>query len=261
MGGILSLQTVVESATSHRSHCAFFPDCRPCDQALLHELHGTIAHIYGDRIVYTRSIAGPWGREQLDHLMTLMGTLSGTLTSKSASYVLCSRPPQNTAGPTLDARESCSNSWPSTVRSLLLDLRSPTDLTLPAVQRLVLNHGQPNVRFQANKSQYSPEELPSSWTFRIARALLFYVHDVYIRDLDDLGRDSPLQNHEWMAFMEKAMTEWQEITLYVSVVAFLSAVPRTPRIGNWVILLTLGNLEHGSPECEHRPTNHPDRRY
>ena len=40
--------------------------------------------------------------------------------------------------------------------------------------------------------------------------------DVYIRDLDDLGRDSPLQNHEWMAFMEKAMTEWQEITLYVS---------------------------------------------
>ena len=129
----------------------------------------------------------------------------------------------------MDALESCSNSWLSTVRSILLDLRSPTDIAFPAVQRLVLNHGQPNVRFQANKSQYSPEELPSSWTFRIARALLFYVPDVYIRDLDDLGRDSPLQNHEWMAFMEKAMTEWQEITLYVSVVAFLSTVPRTER--------------------------------
>ncbi|KAI5834124.1 hypothetical protein K523DRAFT_294540 [Schizophyllum commune Tattone D] len=164
------------------SHCAFFPDCRPCDKALLHELHGTIAHIYGDRIVYTRSIAGPWGREQLDHLMTLMGTLS----EYGGANLGCAR--------------------------IVFELMAEH-----AVQRLVLNHGQPNVRFQADKSQYSPEELPSSWTFRIARALLFYVPDVYIRDLDDLGRDSPLQNHEWMAFMEKAMTEWQEITLYNTV--------------------------------------------
>ncbi|KAL1667752.1 hypothetical protein GGF50DRAFT_111909 [Schizophyllum commune] len=164
------------------SHCAFFPDCRPCDKALLHELHATIAHIYGDRIVYTRSIAGPWGREQLDHLMTLMGTLS----EYGGANLGCAR--------------------------IVFELMAEH-----AVQRLVLNHGQPNVRFQANKSQYSPEELPSSWTFRIARALLFYVPDVYIRDLDDLGRDSPLQNYEWMAFMEKAMTEWQEITLYNTV--------------------------------------------
>ncbi|KAL1745620.1 hypothetical protein HDZ31DRAFT_81803 [Schizophyllum fasciatum] len=164
------------------SHCAYFPDCRLCDRALIHELHATITHVYGDQLVYTQSIAGPWGREQLDRMMSLIGTLSDF----GGAGIGCAR--------------------------IVFEF-----LAEHSNQRFVLFHGQPAVRFKADKSQYAPEELPSSLGFRIARVLLFYVTDVYIRDLDDLGRDSPLQNHEWQAFMEKAMTEWQEITLYASI--------------------------------------------
>ena len=76
--------------------------------------------------------------------------------------------------------------------------------------------------------------------------------DVYIRDLDDLGRDSPLQNHEWMAFMEKAMTEWQEITLYVSGIACLNAL---------LADMFVRRLEYGATEREYCSTDYSDRRY
>ncbi|TRM57534.1 hypothetical protein BD626DRAFT_574327 [Schizophyllum amplum] len=164
------------------SHCAFFPDCRPCDRVLLAELHALVAHAHGDRIVYTQSAAGPWGREQLDRLLPLLSSLSDF----GGAGLGCAR--------------------------IVFEFMAEH-----AIQRFVLFYGQPSVKFQANKSPYAAQEAYFSWPFHVARFLLFFVTDVYMRDLDELGRDAPLQNHEWIAFMEKAMTEWQEITLYNTV--------------------------------------------
>jgi hypothetical protein len=51
--------------------------------------------------------------------------------------------------------------------------------------------------------------------------LLFFVPEIYLRDLERLWTDQVLIEAVWKAFMAKLLEEWQDVVLWVSLDSFL----------------------------------------
>ncbi|KAF9467789.1 hypothetical protein BDZ94DRAFT_1247715 [Collybia nuda] len=94
-------------------------------------------------------------------------------------------------------------------------------------QRFLDFHGQPGARLNRDQSVYGKVTNKRSWLILLLSPVLFYAPEVHLRALEKMWIDGLMRDVMWVQFINKLNTEWQEFTLYATVllnanVAFLA---------------------------------------
>ncbi|KAF5379211.1 hypothetical protein D9615_005889 [Tricholomella constricta] len=94
-------------------------------------------------------------------------------------------------------------------------------------QRFYDFHGQPGARMGSDQSVYGKAQHKRSWIILSLSPCLFFAPHVHLRALEKMWIDGITRSVLWADFMAKLYAEWQEFTLYGTVllnanVAFLA---------------------------------------
>ncbi|KAJ7620253.1 hypothetical protein FB45DRAFT_929801 [Roridomyces roridus] len=88
-------------------------------------------------------------------------------------------------------------------------------------------YGEPCARVQVDTSVFEDASSKRSIFFRLTAPLMFNASWAHVQSLENIYVDELLNKAHWIAFVEKLTSEWQELTLYATVllnadIAFLS---------------------------------------
>jgi len=77
-------------------------------------------------------------------------------------------------------------------------------------------HGQKTPRLDRTKSIYEGDCHKRTIPFWLLSLILFFAPDVHLRDLSKVWADELVLEEVWKNFMDKLVSEWVELVLYVS---------------------------------------------
>ena len=83
-------------------------------------------------------------------------------------------------------------------------------------------HGQKTSRQNRYKSIFEDSCHKRTMVFRLLSLVLFFTPDVHLRELKKVWTDEVIIEEIWRSFMQKLVSEWAELVLYVSCAFFLS---------------------------------------
>ncbi|KAF8068880.1 hypothetical protein FPV67DRAFT_1448735 [Lyophyllum atratum] len=112
-----------------------------------------------------------------------------------------------------------------------------SDALTPVRQRFYNFHGQSGARMGRDQSVYGTAQNKRSWLILSLSPMLFFSPEVHLQTLEKMWIDGITRRVLWTEFMDKLYAEWQEFTLYGTVllnanVAFLAIQSVDERRGN-----------------------------
>ncbi|KAG6811849.1 hypothetical protein H0H92_005582 [Tricholoma furcatifolium] len=85
-------------------------------------------------------------------------------------------------------------------------------------QRFYNFYGQPAARMNIDQSVYGEVKNERSWLIRLLSPILFFAPQVHLRSLEEIWVDGVTRRAPWSDFISKLISDWQEFTLYSTVV-------------------------------------------
>ncbi|KAJ7741403.1 hypothetical protein DFH07DRAFT_964959 [Mycena maculata] len=176
-------------------HCELFPRSLGVTHAIVDELRDIVLHALGDLVTSATSTVS-WKVEQLDHMLSLIDGFTKNV------------------GKNMDSKFDGSSCLVGRLMCVFVRAR-------------VYNfHGEPNARLNVDQSVYSTVHT-RSWLITLLSPLLFYAPDFHLEGLHTIYTDGLIRHRGWAEFITRLNNEWQEFTLYGTVVlnanvAFLS---------------------------------------
>ncbi|KAH7924789.1 hypothetical protein BV22DRAFT_1119960 [Leucogyrophana mollusca] len=175
-------------------HCELFPNNRAIPQMLFEELKEIIMHATAETITSDTSLA-PFDREELAKMLDLMDYLEASA-GKRYPHSMC-------------------------VMARFLRMFART--------KFFNFCGQVGARLDADQTVYYKDKRRKSIFLRFLSPLLFGAPDIHTKGLKTIWVDQLVNHIPWKKFIDSLNSEWQEFTLYATVVlnanvAFL-AVP------------------------------------
>ncbi|KAJ7439702.1 hypothetical protein B0H11DRAFT_2354990 [Mycena galericulata] len=174
---------------SSRQHCDLFPSARLPSAAIVSELRDAIIHSAMDSLTSPTTTI-PFA---VDDLLKML-TLTNAMTSGG--------PRTKSFGVEIDQGSS----------SALARLMS-----LFALERVNHLHGEYAARLDRRKSVYGASPKRHYWMVLLS-PLLFNAPNRHLRDLRAIFMDELVSQLSWKRLMEKVLLEWQDMTLYGSLI-------------------------------------------
>ncbi|KAJ7485410.1 hypothetical protein FB451DRAFT_1229644 [Mycena latifolia] len=203
-------------------HCELFPRSLEVTDKIVHELRDILLHALGDLITSSTSTV-PWKVDELKHMIDLTDGLGKNV------------------GKNVDNKFGGSSCLVG--RFMCLFVRA----------RVYNFHGEPGARLNVDQSVYGTVR-KRTLLITLLSPLLFYAPDFHLAGLHTIYTDGLIRHRGWAEFITRLNSEWQEFTLYATVVlnanvAFLSiqsvdqngvaAPDRTPtQISSYLSMLT-----------------------
>ncbi|KAH7914526.1 hypothetical protein BJ138DRAFT_1079243 [Hygrophoropsis aurantiaca] len=190
-------------------HCELFPYDRRIPPDLFDELKEIIMHATAESITSDTSLA-PFDREELGRMLDLTDYLQGNVHSSFSAIAEI-----------LSA--SGEKRFPHSMCVMARFLR------MFARTKFFNFCGQIGARLDADQTVYYKDKRRKSVLLRILSPLLFGAPDIHTKGLKTIWVDQLVNHIPWKKFIDSLNSEWQEFTLYATVVlnanvAFL-AVP------------------------------------
>ncbi|KAK0486397.1 hypothetical protein IW261DRAFT_1559799 [Armillaria novae-zelandiae] len=168
-------------------HCQLFPTCMEMTMDIIEELRDILIYYMGDTMTSPLSTS-VYGVSELQEIMSITNFVE-----KSIASGLPRRP----------------GSVGSIGRFMFIFFRN----------RFINFHGQPGARLARDQLIY---ETSSKRTLLVTllSPLLFFTPDIHLATLKKIGGDGYVHTHKasWTNFTQKLNTEWQEVTLYATVI-------------------------------------------
>ncbi|KAG7449909.1 uncharacterized protein BT62DRAFT_928667 [Guyanagaster necrorhizus] len=177
-------------------HCQLFPTCMEMTMGIIEELRDILIYNMGDTMTSPLSTS-VYGVSELQEIIGLTNCIEKSITS---------------------GRPQRPGSVGSIGRFMFIFLRN----------RFINFHGQPGARLARDQLIYGT---PSKRTLLVSflSPFLFFAPDINLATLKRIGGDGYVHTHKasWSNFTDKLSAEWQEVTLYATVllpanVAFLA---------------------------------------
>ncbi|KAJ7211360.1 hypothetical protein GGX14DRAFT_450025 [Mycena pura] len=176
-------------------HCELFPRSLHVTNRIVDELRDIVLHALGDLITSATSTVS-WKVEDLDHMVNLIDGFGKNV------------------GKDVDSQFSGSSCLVGRLMHVFVRAR-------------VYNfHGEPGARLNVDQSVYATPRR-RTLLIRLLNPLLFYAPDFHLDGLHTIYTDGLIRHRGWSEFITRLTSEWQEFTLYATVVlnanvAFLS---------------------------------------
>ncbi|KAK0459284.1 uncharacterized protein EV420DRAFT_313641 [Desarmillaria tabescens] len=177
-------------------HCQLFPTCTEMTMGIIEELRDILIHNIGDTMTSTLSTS-IYSVSELQDIISVTDCVEKSITS----------------GPSRRPGSVCSIG-----RIMFIFFRN----------RFINFHGQPGARLARDQLIYETSA-KRTLLVTLLSPFLFFTPDIHLTTLKKIGGDGYLHTHKasWTSFTEKLNTEWQEVTLYATVllnanVAFLA---------------------------------------
>ncbi|KAJ7917476.1 hypothetical protein B0H13DRAFT_2269521, partial [Mycena leptocephala] len=190
--GIISashINLILEHAYWH--HCDLFPAAKLPTPAIVSELRDAIIYSAADALT-SPSTTIPFSVDDLLKMHTLTNAISSP----------CEGPRKEAFGVQIDQGSS------STVARLMM---------LFAQERVNHFHGEYAARLDRRQSVYGWSPKRQYW-MAILSLLLFNAPSGHLRDLQGIFMDQIVSQLSWKRLMEKVLSEWQDMTLYGSLI-------------------------------------------
>ncbi|EMD36122.1 hypothetical protein CERSUDRAFT_85238 [Gelatoporia subvermispora B] len=180
--------------TQYWAHCESFPHERVVPAKLLRELKGTILHSAVDCLT-TGSSTSPFTNRELTKMLKLIDAVQ------------------------LNSGKSDTDSAFMLARFMKYFVDA----------KFFNFHGQADARLKSHQAIFRTEAPRRSRAMRLLSWLLFRAPETHAREFQKVWVDCVINDATWKKFMKKLVSEWQELTIYATVllnanVAFL-AVP------------------------------------
>ncbi|OCH90748.1 hypothetical protein OBBRIDRAFT_887446 [Obba rivulosa] len=180
--------------TQYWTHCETFPHDRSIPSRILKELRGTILHAFADALT-TENCTAPFNKQELTEMLRLVDGMQ-------ASVGKCDT----------DSAFALARFMKYFVDTKFFNF-----------------HGQADARLRSHQAIFRAEELRRPFAMQLLSWLLFRAPETHAREFQKVWVDYVINDVTWKQFMKKLVSEWQELTIYATVllnanVAFL-AVP------------------------------------
>ncbi|KAJ7608381.1 hypothetical protein FB45DRAFT_386752 [Roridomyces roridus] len=196
-GAFSSQHIKLELEAQYWYHCALFPSTLHMTPKLLHQLRDIVVFTIGDVMT---SMKPPVDRLQPDmfDMLTLIDGFKDQLDH--------------------DADSAVGLGASFTLARFMWSFAS---------YRFYQFHGEPYARLNGDASVFTDTPRTRSKLFRVTALLTFNVSWEHAQTLESIYTDEILSEVHWIGFIQKLYTEWQELTLYGTVllnadIAFLS---------------------------------------
>ncbi|RDB29917.1 hypothetical protein Hypma_014083 [Hypsizygus marmoreus] len=181
-----------EIETQYWYHCLMYPKSLEITHNLVNELRDIIIHLMGDTIL-SQTSTSPYSTDELQKMLGLVNSLKKNV----------------------DAGLQGSTCVLSGLMYVFVR------------QRFYNFHGQPGARLGRDQSVHGKIRNERSLLILALSPLFFFAPEVHLRSLEKMWVDEVIRNVSWTQFVNQLNAEWQEFTLYGTVllnanVAFLA---------------------------------------
>ncbi|KAJ6595731.1 hypothetical protein DFH09DRAFT_973865 [Mycena vulgaris] len=193
LNGITSASHIrYELEAQYWYHCELFPKSLEVTSEIVDELRDIVLHALGDLITSQTSTVS-WKVDELNHIVKLIDGFGKNIGKNKFSGSSC-----------LVGRLMC----------------------LFVRERVYNFHGEPGARLSIEQSVYGTVR-KRTMLISLLSPLLFYAPDFHLVSLQKIYIDGLIRHRGWSEFITRLNNEWQEFTLYATVVlnanvAFLS---------------------------------------
>ncbi|GLB42358.1 putative expressed protein [Lyophyllum shimeji] len=171
-----------EIETQYWYHCRLYPNSLELTHDIVNELRDVVIHSMGDQIISTTSTV-PYSVDDLQKMLTLANSIKQDVDNKFQG-------------------STC------VVATLMYVF---------VRERFYNFHGQPGARMGYDQSVYGTGRNKRSWLVLSLSPMLFFAPEVHLRALEKIWVDGITRNILWTQFLDKLYAEWQEFTLYGTV--------------------------------------------
>ncbi|KAF7360414.1 hypothetical protein MVEN_00771400 [Mycena venus] len=167
-------------------HCEYYPRAFEVTHEIVDELRDIVLHAFGD-VITSQTSTVSWKMDDLKNMITLIDGFSKNV------------------GKHADKKFSGSSCLVGRLMHVF------------ARNRVYNFHGEPGARLNVDQSVHAVVQ-KRTMLIRMLSPLLFYAPDFHLVGLHAINTDGLIRHRGWSEFVTRLNSEWQEFTLYATVV-------------------------------------------